>query len=129
MPKKNFYEFLKKIKKTVDNPFLYMLQWSCFGSLAQLGEHLPYKQEVIGSIPITSTKLNHSTEWFFNYPFAEVVEWQTRRTQNPLLATTCGFKSRLRHQYNLFRKEQIFLSLPFHHKKHRTPEKYCLQTF
>ena len=35
------------------------------GSLAQLGEHLPYKQEVIGSIPITSTKLNHSTEWFF----------------------------------------------------------------
>ena len=26
-----------------------------FGSLAQLGEHLPYKQRVIGSIPITST--------------------------------------------------------------------------
>ena len=26
------------------------------GSLAQLGEHLPYKQRVIGSIPITSTK-------------------------------------------------------------------------
>ena len=25
------------------------------GSLAQLGEHLPYKQEVIGSSPITST--------------------------------------------------------------------------
>ncbi len=31
---------------------------------------------------------------------AEVVEWQTRRTQNPLMATSCGFKSRLRHQYN-----------------------------
>ena len=27
-----------------------------FGSLAQLGEHLPYKQRVIGSNPITSTK-------------------------------------------------------------------------
>ena len=26
-----------------------------FGSLAQLGEHLPYKQRVIGSIPIAST--------------------------------------------------------------------------
>ena len=26
------------------------------GSLAQLGEHLPYKQEVIGSIPIAPTK-------------------------------------------------------------------------
>ena len=29
---------------------------------------------------------------------AEVVEWQTRRTQNPLLVTTCGFKFHLRHQ-------------------------------
>ncbi len=27
-----------------------------------------------------------------------MVEWQTRRTQNPLMATSCGFKSRLRHQ-------------------------------
>ncbi len=29
-----------------------------FGSLAQLGEHLPYKQRVIGSNPITSTYRN-----------------------------------------------------------------------
>ena len=28
-----------------------------YGSLAQLGEHLPYKQEVIGSIPIAPTKV------------------------------------------------------------------------
>ena len=27
------------------------------GSLAQLGEHLPYKQRVTGSIPVTSTKV------------------------------------------------------------------------
>ena len=27
-----------------------------FGSIAQLGEHLPYKQEVIGSSPIVPTK-------------------------------------------------------------------------
>ena len=27
-----------------------------FGRIAQLGEHLPYKQEVIGSSPITPTK-------------------------------------------------------------------------
>ena len=27
------------------------------GSTAQLGEHLPYKQEVIGSIPIAPTKV------------------------------------------------------------------------
>ena len=40
---------------------------------------------------------------------AEVVEWQTRRTQNPLMATSCGFKSRLRHQYNKNRTEYGFL--------------------
>ena len=28
---------------------------------------------------------------------AEVVEWQTRRTQNPLRATAWGFNSPLRH--------------------------------
>ena len=28
-----------------------------FGSLAQLGEHLPYKQGVTGSIPVTPTKM------------------------------------------------------------------------
>ena len=28
-----------------------------FGSIAQLGEHLPYKQRVIGSSPIVSTTL------------------------------------------------------------------------
>ena len=29
---------------------------------------------------------------------AGVVEWQTRRTQNPMLETTCGFKSHHQHQ-------------------------------
>src|SRR5208283_1685668 len=28
---------------------------------------------------------------------AEVAEWQTRRTQNPVHASECGFKSHLRH--------------------------------
>jgi hypothetical protein len=27
---------------------------------------------------------------------AEVAEWQTRRTQNPVHASECGFKSHLR---------------------------------
>ena len=31
------------------------LQVAKSGSIAQLGEHLPYKQEVIGSIPIAPT--------------------------------------------------------------------------
>ncbi len=30
-----------------------------FGRLAQLGEHLPYKQRVIGSSPITPTTVSH----------------------------------------------------------------------
>ncbi len=48
-------------KKIVDKAgiALYTNQVGCltadFGSLAQLGEHLPYKQRVIGSSPITST--------------------------------------------------------------------------
>ena len=29
---------------------------------------------------------------------AAVAEWQTRRTQNPLRATSCGFDSHQRHQ-------------------------------
>ena len=35
------------------------------GSLAQLGEHLPYKQRVIGSSPITPTRKNTTTVVFF----------------------------------------------------------------
>src|SRR5262245_29859926 len=38
--------------------------------------------------------------WTFGYNTArdaEVAEWQTRRSQKPLRATSCGFDSRLRH--------------------------------
>ena len=28
---------------------------TCFGSIAQLGEHLPYKQRVTGSSPVVPT--------------------------------------------------------------------------
>ena len=38
------------------------------GSLAQLGEHLPYKQRVIGSSPITPTIL-----WFENCHTLDIV--------------------------------------------------------
>ena len=39
--------------------------------------------------------LHYNNKAFRN---AEVVEWQTRRTQNPLVVIPCGFKSHLRHQ-------------------------------
>ena len=43
---------------------------SPLGSLAQLGEHLPYKQRVSGSSPLTSTtKTTHESEWFFFFVF------------------------------------------------------------
>ena len=57
-------KFLKKIKKISKNLLTnkngYDIisespQGKTHGSIAQLGEHLPYKQRVIGSSPIVST--------------------------------------------------------------------------
>ena len=42
---------------------------------------------------------------YSNVHNAEVVKWQTRWTQNPVGATQCGFKSRLRHQRKAIRTE------------------------
>ena len=39
------------------------------GSLAQLGEHLPYKQRVTGSIPVASTNKNSADE------YAGIAQW------------------------------------------------------
>ncbi len=44
-------------------------------------------------------------------PYAGVVEWQTRWTQNPIWATMCGFKSHLRHQKGLTICEVFFFGL------------------
>ena len=37
------------------------------GRLAQLGEHLPYKQRVTGSSPVLSTKEKRGTEFRMNW--------------------------------------------------------------
>ena len=37
-----------------------------FGGVAQLGERLPCTQEVIGSIPFTSTIIQVMTDWSYN---------------------------------------------------------------
>ena len=39
------------------------LFWVVYGVLAQLGEHLPYKQRVIGSSPIGPIKFGWVPEW------------------------------------------------------------------
>ena len=54
------------------------------GSLAQLGEHLPYKQGVIGSSPIVPTNLT---------PIAKVREWLSGRA-SPCQGECREFESR-----------------------------------
>ena len=41
-------------------------KWLYFGSLAQLGEHLPYKQRVTGSSPVTSIQYSYSNRVLWN---------------------------------------------------------------
>ena len=52
-----FYFFLKKVltklKVFAIISLVVKIEW--YGSLAQLGEHLPYKQRVTGSSPVTPT--------------------------------------------------------------------------
>ena len=64
-------KFLKKIKNIMQIRLQFFWIFGIVykrsnGSLAQLGEHLPYKQGVIGSSPITSTNnliYKYSAEW------------------------------------------------------------------
>ena len=54
--KKRLSLFYKKSKKALDK--LKIVCYNCIafnGRLAQLGEHLPYKQRVTGSSPVLST--------------------------------------------------------------------------
>ena len=56
----------KKFKKLLTNKNVAdiihkLLKRTANGSIAQLGEHLPYKQRVIGSSPIVSTKRSGSS--------------------------------------------------------------------
>ena len=44
-----------------------------FGSLAQLGEHLPYKQRVTGSSPVTSTTQTAYNDICRNGPVVQLV--------------------------------------------------------
>ena len=49
----------------VYNTFRSQRKTAMYGSIAQLGEHLPYKQRVIGSSPIVPTKILHECVGFF----------------------------------------------------------------
>ncbi len=46
-----------------------------------------------------------------------MVEWQTRRTQNPVVAIPCGFESHLRHHFNgVLKPESKFGGKPGNNK-------------
>ncbi len=52
--------------------FCYMIKYISLGSIAQLGEHLPYKQRVIGSSPIVPTiknRLQKQSVFYFKVSF------------------------------------------------------------
>ena len=44
-----------------------------FGSIAQLGEHLPYKQRVTGSSPVVPTISKVEISWIINGPVVQLV--------------------------------------------------------
>ena len=53
---KKVKKVLDKLKKICYNKEVVARVTKRNGSIAQLGEHLPYKQRVTGSIPVVSTK-------------------------------------------------------------------------
>ena len=55
---RNFFAKLFNSLKDKTNIIIFTKQCGSrlYGSIAQLGEHLPYKQRVIGSSPIVPTK-------------------------------------------------------------------------
>ena len=65
------------------------------GSIAQLGEHLPYKQEVIGSSPIVPTKY--------------LARWCSRLARQPVTLEVDGSSPFRVAIYNAFAFEEVFL--------------------
>ena len=84
-------------EKITENPLTFFSA-SCImsklrnGSIAQPGEHLPYKQGVTGSSPVVPTS--------FSIAYASVAQLVEQGTENPRVVgsiptegTTCGFSS------------------------------------
>ena len=100
------------VKRSRHRPFTAVTgvrfpQGSPNGSIAQLGEHLPYKQRVIGSNPITPT-IKFMRVWR---------NWQTRQTQD-LVTSSWGFKSLYPHQLFLHSKKSAQVSFEETYQRH-----------
>ena len=65
---------LKKIEKVLDiiylNVYINRAVKILYGILAQLGEHLPYKQGVTGSSPVAPTRKLPFGQFFYLYRFS-----------------------------------------------------------
>ena len=92
--KKNILLYLNKINKTIINSFIFLAKSNKIykkmltnvsiydniklanrkGPIAQLGEHLPYKQGVTGSSPVgTTIKWGRSSVWLERLPVTQEV--------------------------------------------------------
>ena len=61
---------------------MYLKEWKRYGGLAQLGERLPCKQEVSGSIPLISTIFKELTEVPGNRYFIEFLRSSKMHLEN-----------------------------------------------
>ena len=67
-------------------------------SIGSVGGRRASRHAVLGMAPVTRVRAVAVPAPLRSAPRAEVAEWQTRRSQTPLRATSCGFESHLRYQ-------------------------------
>ena len=114
--KKCCYFFAKTLDK--DLPFCYNVKVPN-GRLAQLGEHLPYKQRVTGSSPVLSTKENIEAQASALYKRAQRGNstertsggrsrpWKTERVVRARPSLVLSTREKMRQKALLFSQEKI----------------------
>ena len=114
---KNFqWNFFKNVLTIPPRSDILITVAGRYGSLAQLGEHLPYKQRVTGSSPVTSTTSKAPEEIQVLLFCPQLVSISTNRQQGHRFEP-CNFhqiKSTWRNLSAFF-----FLSELFHHHLNR----------
>ena len=81
----------------------YKAEPLAFGVQSLLDESEPAS----GIKEVPSGRVCRSKE--ISHPYADVVEWYTRRTQNAVVVRPCGFESHHRHHFVTLRDFQILV--------------------